>query len=94
MPYGPPETMKYVAAIRGMMRSLRRVAGAEDRICPAKRMDVRLATNCPRPKQKMHGSAGRLGLMFRAAFERQERRFGYNPRIAGEMAEWLKAAVC
>ena len=28
------------------------------------------------------------------AFRQTESRFGYNPEKAGEMAEWLKAAVC
>ena len=34
------------------------------------------------------------GMMGAAVFKSQQCGFGYNPRIAGEMAEWLKAAVC
>ena len=73
---------------------MRRAGVAGLTVCPAKRINVRLATNLFYPKQKMRRRAGRGIPIFWKAFEQRERRFGYNPRIAGEMAEWLKAAVC
>ena len=126
MPYGPPETMKYVAAISGSKRILRRAGLSVGGI------DVNVTKSDARFGAKRRGLLKRLELRKQAEVERREgetrekqptsegtSQVGtesgpsglggtYRSRASsrgtensaiirnkrGEMAEWLKAAVC
>ncbi|MDR3793000.1 MAG: hypothetical protein P4L03_06435 [Terracidiphilus sp.] len=100
MPYGPPDTMKYVAAINGSKRSLRG-AGVREKITI-----VNLTTMDGNTKRKFRVFSHlalpacfgekmlRLSGVFRRCWLHAWLDSGIIASEAGEMAEWLKAAVC